>query len=95
MDSGKGETPRRTTQDMRSADARNSPGNRKLTLSNFSIQAPRCGTRAMEKNPTISKTHPAKLTPKKVRQTSAERLKITNEQADHLAFSCPFEWKLA
>jgi hypothetical protein len=77
MDAGKGETPRTTTQDARSADARNGPGNRKPERESCSLQQPRRRTQTTEKNP-ISKTHPVKPTPK--------QLKITNNQADHLVF---------
>jgi hypothetical protein len=85
MDAGKGETPKTTTQDARSADARNGPGNRKPERESCSLQQPRHRTQTTEKNP-ISKTHPVKPTPPKMRQTRTKQLKITNNQADHLVF---------
>jgi hypothetical protein len=72
--------PRTTKQDARSVDARNSPGNRKLRSRALKPQHPRTkktwnpnnGEEPNQQNPT------AKPTPKKVRQTCAKPLKITN-----------------
>jgi hypothetical protein len=72
-DAGKGETTRTTTQDARSVNARNSPGNIKLWSRALKLQFPRTKkmwNRTTEKNP-ISKTHQPNQPPKKVRQTCA------------------------